>query len=377
MELTPALECWLRLSRAPGIGSRALIALLEIFKTPEHIVGASHAQLARVLGNNEADLFAITNEPDIGRREKDIEWLAQQDSHLISILDNDYPELLREIPDPPVLLYIKGNPTVLSLPQLAMVGSRNPTHSGVENAKAFAGTLAPTGLLVTSGMALGVDTAAHVGALDAGGITVAVTGTGVDRIYPAGNRALAHRIVEQGALVSEYPLATPPLRENFPRRNRIISGLSLGALVVEAALRSGSLITARLASEQGREVFAIPGSIHSPQSKGCHQLIRQGAKLVETATDIMEELGPLVATLHQAIETSGKTNPAVASKDNSTNFELLEYLDFDPIDVNTLVERSGLTPEAISSMLLEWNLRGIFRFVPAARSNALMRKGKK
>ncbi len=358
MELTPALECWLRLSRTPGIGSIALIALLEAFDSPENIVGAPHAQLAKVLGNNKADLFAITDEPNIERHQKDIEWLVEEDSHLVSILDDAYPDLLREIPDPPALLYIKGNPTVLSLPQLAVVGSRNPTHGGIANAKAFAGTLVSAGLLVTSGMALGIDAAAHIGALDAGGNSIAVTGTGIDRIYPAGNHALAHRIVEHGALVSEYPLATPPLRENFPRRNRIISGLSLGVLVVEAALRSGSLITARLANEQGREVFSIPGSVHSPQSKGCHQLIRQGAKLVETATDIMEELGPLVATLRQVIETSGETNPVVVSEDKSANFELLEYLGFDPIDINTLVERSGLTPEAISSMLLKMELAG-------------------
>lgn len=354
MELTPALECWLRLSRAPGIGSRALIALLEKFDSPENIIGASHAQLAKVLGNNEAALFAITDPPDAGRHQQDTEWLVHKDSYLISILDNTYPDLLREIPDPPALLYIKGNPEVLSLPQLAVVGSRNPTHDGIENARAFAATLAPAGLLVTSGMALGIDTAAHNGALEGGGTTIAVTGTGVDRIYPAHNHPLAHRIVERGALVSEYPLATPPLRENFPRRNRIISGLSLGALVVEAALRSGSLITARLASEQGREVFAIPGSIHSPQSKGCHQLIRQGAKLVETAADIVEELGSLVATLRQVSETK----PVSANEHKPADFELLEYLGFDPIDINTLVERSGLTPEAISSMLLEMELAG-------------------
>ncbi|MEE8387453.1 MAG: DNA-processing protein DprA [Acidiferrobacterales bacterium] len=353
MELTPALECWLRLSRAPGIGSRTLITLLESFDSPENIVGASHAQLSKVLGSNEAVLCAITDAVDAERLALDTEWLAEEGSHLLVITDDDYPALLREIPDPPALLYIRGDPAVLSLPQLAMVGSRNPTPGGMDNARAFASALAPTGLLVTSGMALGIDTAAHTGALEGGGSTVAVAGTGVDRIYPARNHALAHRIVEQGALVSEFPLATPPLRENFPQRNRIIAGLSLGTIVIEAALRSGSLITARLASEQGREVFAIPGSIHSPQAKGCHQLIRQGAKLVETATDIMEELGPLVATLRQLSD-----KPAAGRHDNTADFELLEYLGFDPIDVNTLVERSGLTAEAISSMLLEMELAG-------------------
>lgn len=354
MELTPALECWLRLSRAPGIGSRTLIALLETFNSPENIVGASYARLSKVIGDNEAAKSAITDVVDTERHALDVEWLAEEDSFLVSIADQAYPDLLREIPDPPALLYIKGDPAVLSLPQLAIVGSRNPTPGGMDNAKAFASVLAPAGLLVTSGLALGIDTAAHTGALEGGGSTIAVAGTGVDRIYPARNHALAHRIVEYGALVSEFPLATPPLRENFPRRNRIIAGLSLGTLVIEAALRSGSLITARLASEQGREVFAIPGSIHSPQAKGCHQLIRQGAKLVETATDIVEELGPLVATLRQLNDSRPTANPC----DKSMDFVLLEYLGFDPIDVNTLVERSGLTAEAISSMLLEMELAG-------------------
>ncbi|MFV1997061.1 MAG: DNA-processing protein DprA [Acidiferrobacterales bacterium] len=352
MELTPALECWLRLSRAPGIGSRALIALLETFNSPENIVGASHALLSKVIGDNDAALSAITGAVDAGRHALDIEWLAEEDSFLVSISDEIYPDLLREIPDPPAILYIKGDPAALSLPQLAMVGSRNPTPGGMENARAFASALSSAGLLVTSGLALGIDTAAHTGALESGGTTVAVAGTGVDRIYPARNHEVAHHIVEQGALVSEFPLATPPLRENFPRRNRIIAGLSLGTLVIEAALRSGSLITARLASEQGREVFAIPGSIHSPQSRGCHQLIRQGAKLVETATDIVEELGSLVATLHQL--SNSKSTPG----DKSVDFALFKYLGFDPIDVNTLVERSGLTAEAISSMLLEMELAG-------------------
>ncbi|MEE8482340.1 MAG: DNA-processing protein DprA, partial [Acidiferrobacterales bacterium] len=284
MELTPTLRCWLRLSRAPGIGSQKLIALLDTFSTPENILGATHTQLSKVLGDNETDLFAISDEVDAERHAQDIDWLAEEDSHLVSVADEAYPDLLREIPDPPALLYIKGDPVALSLPQLAIVGSRNPTPVGLENANAFAGALASTGLVVTSGLALGIDTAAHRGALDGGGNTIAIAGTGVDRIYPARNHTVAHEIAKHGALVSEFPLATPPLRENFPRRNRILSGLSLGTLVVEAALRSGSLITARLAAEQGREVFAIPGSIHSPQSRGCHQLIRQGAKLVETAT---------------------------------------------------------------------------------------------
>ena len=240
------------------------------------------------------------------------------------------------------------------MPQLAIVGSRNPTPAGAENARAFARALAGSGLTITSGFALGIDAAAHRGALEGNGGTVAVVGTGVDRVYPARHHQLAHQIADRGVIVSEYPLGTAPLRENFPRRNRIISGRSLGALVVEAALRSGSLITARLASEQGREVFAIPGSIHSPLSKGCHQLIRQGAKLVETAGDVIEELAALVGSLREVSEASCETSSVPGEETNP----LLEYLGYDPIDIDTLVERSGLTPEAISSMLLSMELAG-------------------
>ncbi|KPK51701.1 MAG: hypothetical protein AMS22_10450 [Thiotrichales bacterium SG8_50] len=354
MQITPTLESWLRLSRAPGIGSATLLTLLESFDSPENIVGASPAQLRHSVGDDPRLLDAITAEPDPARIESDIAWLREDDSHLVTILDETYPALLREIPDPPAVLYVRGNPTLLSMPQLAMVGSRNPTPAGAENAGAFARSLARSGLTVTSGFALGIDGAAHRGALEAGGTTVAVLGTGVDRVYPARHHQLAHEIAAQGAIVSEYPLGTAPLRENFPRRNRIISGLSLGTLVVEAAQRSGSLITARLALEQGREVFAIPGSIHSPLSKGCHHLIRQGAKLVETASDIVEELGALVGSLRQvsdAVSTNREKGPGSSNA-------LLEYLGYDPIDIDTLVERSGLTPEAISSMLLEMELAG-------------------
>ena len=356
MDITPTLEYWLRLSRIPGLGSTGLLALLQVFQDPENILGASHVQLRAVVGDNTELLNAITSDPDREVLQTDLAWLAQDDSHLISILDTNYPPLLREIPDAPVLLYIRGEPDCLSMPQIAMVGSRNPTPAGSENARAFARVLTQGGLTVTSGFALGIDAAAHQGAIEAGGNTIAIVGTGVDRVYPARNHELAHQIVKRGAIVSEYPLGTPPLRENFPRRNRIISGLSLGTLVVEAAMRSGSLITARLAAEQGREVFAIPGSIHSPLSKGCHRLIRQGAKLVETANDIIEELGALVDSLKQVSDTEVNVDPAQPEADEQ--YPLLEYLGYDPIDINALVELSGLTPEAISSMLLDMELAG-------------------
>jgi DNA processing protein len=354
MKVTTTVESWLRLSRIPGIGSARLLALLEDLGSPENILGASRAQLQRTIGDYSALLDAFTVPANEVRHNADVAWLQQGDCHLVTILDSDYPPLLREISDPPPLLYVRGNPTLLSLPQLAIVGSRNPTPAGNENAKAFARSLVTGGLTITSGFALGIDAAAHAGAIEAGGATIAVVGTGVDRVYPASHHKLAHRVAQTGAIVSEFPLGTPPLRENFPRRNRIISGLSLGALVVEAALRSGSLITARLASEQGREVFAIPGSIHSPLSKGCHQLIRQGAKLVETAQDIIEELGALAGRLRQ-VGDNEEANQAIKRRSENG---LLEYLGFDPIDIDTLVELSGLTPEVISSMLLDMELAG-------------------
>ncbi len=287
--------------------------------------------------------------------EQELAWLEQPNHHLITLSDPRYPKRLREIADPPAALYVIGEPDLLSATQLGIVGSRNPTPGGSETAHAFAGYLAQSGLTITSGLALGVDAAAHRGALQAGGKTIAVAGTGLDRVYPARHRELAHEIVGQGALISEFPLGTPALALNFPRRNRIISGLSLGVLVVEAALQSGSLITARLAAEQGREVFAIPGSIHNPLARGCHALIRQGAKLVETAADILEELGPIAQTIAPMHEIdTGNVTPGL----DVEALTLLDCLGFDPTPVDSLIERSGLTPEAVSSMLLVLELQG-------------------
>jgi len=234
-----------------------------------------------------------------------------QARHILTLHDPAYPALLKEIADPPPLLFVRGDPAVLSRPQLGIVGSRNPTPGGRSLAEDFARSLSRCGLVVTSGMALGIDAAGHRGALRGGGTTLAVAGTGPDRIYPARHRDLARAIVEQGAIISEFAPGTPALPSNFPRRNRIISGLSLGVLVVEAACRSGSLITARLAAEQGREVFALPGSIHNPLARGCHHLIRQGAKLVEDIEDIVEELGPLAAVIsHRSGDGEAGDKPA-------------------------------------------------------------------
>jgi DNA processing protein len=296
--------------------------------------------------------------PDWSVVEQSLEWVQQSGCHIITLEDRAYPPLLKAIHDAPPLLFIRGEPAQLQNPQLAMVGSRNPSVVGRETAFDFARTLAGAGLVVSSGLAQGIDTASHEGALDSGGQTIAVFGTGLDRVYPARNRKLAHAIVEQGgALVSEYPPGVEPLAANFPRRNRIISGLSLGTLVVEAALRSGSLITARFASEQGREVFAIPGSIHNPLARGCHQLIRQGAKLVETAQDVLEELAPqLRAAIAEPPAEETQADP-VAELDEEYR-QLLACLEQAPSSVDQIVQRSGLTADAVSSMLLLLELQG-------------------
>lgn len=364
-----SLVPWLALRRLPGVGTRTQFDLLEYFGSIEAIFSASRGQLENALvGKNEA-IDALLAGPDENLLKSELEWLSEPGHHLLTWSDPDYPVLLREIPDPPLVLYIAGERRLLSAQQLAIVGSRNPTPMGRENACAFAKSLAGAGLVITSGMALGVDGAAHRGALEAGGKTIAVAGTGLDRVYPARHRELAHEIVKQGALVSEFPLGTPPLPENFPVRNRIISGLSLGTLVVEAALQSGSLITARMANEQGREVFAIPGSIHAPQSRGCHALIRQGAKLVETAQDILEELGPLAGVALQAAHENTPPGPRL----DSTMETLLEHIGHDPVTIDTLIERCGLTADAVSSMLLQMELNGLVSNCPGGKVQRISR----
>jgi DNA processing protein len=360
---------WLALRRLPGVGTRTQFDLLEHFGSIEAIFTASRGQLEKVLVGKHEAIDALLAGPDENVLKSELEWLSEPGHHLLTWSDPDYPVLLREIPDPPLVLYIAGERQLLSAQQLAIVGSRNPTPMGRENARAFAKSLAGAGLVITSGMALGVDSAAHRGALEAGGKTIAVAGTGLDRVYPARHRDLAHEIVKHGALVSEFPLGTPPLPENFPVRNRIISGLSLGTLVVEAALQSGSLITARMANEQGREVFAIPGSIHAPQARGCHALIRQGAKLVETAQDILEELGPLAGV---ALQTAHENTPPTSRLD-STMETLLEHIGHDPVSIDTLIERSGLTADAVSSMLLQMELNGLVSNCPGGKVQRISR----
>lgn len=348
----PQAAHWFAFLRLPGLGSRGRFELLQHFGSIEALFAATPAGLKILLPEQPEVIRAILDGPDPSALSAELDWLAPANHHLVTWTDADYPPLLRQIPDPPVALYVIGDRRLLARAQLAIVGSRNPTPAGRENAQAFARSLAAAGLTITSGLALGIDGAAHRGALEAGGTTLAVTGTGLDRVYPPRHRELAHEIAAHGALVTEFPLGTPPRPENFPIRNRLISGLSLGTLVVEAALKSGSLITARLATDQGREVFAVPGSIHSPQARGCHALIRQGAKLVETAQDILEELGALA----QIVEPNSA--PAPANLDARAS-ALLDCLGYDPVGVDTLIERSGLTAEIVSSMLLQFELRGL------------------
>lgn len=347
------LRYWLALCRAPGIGPATFHQLLDHFGTPAALFTSAPA-LAHLL---PPEALPYMRQPDWRLIEEDLRWAEQDDCHIITCADLRYPALLHQTHAPPPVLYVLGQVQCLQAPQLAMVGSRNPTPGGLQTAHDFAADLARSGLVITSGLALGIDAASHQGALDGGGMTIAVAGTGLDRVYPARHRDLAHRIAQRGALVSEYPLGTRPMPHQFPQRNRIISGLSLGTLVIEAGLASGSLITARQATDQGRDVFAVPGSIHNPLSRGCHQLIREGAKLVETVEDILEELPAAArgAPCRQGVPAAG--NPVTGL--DQASLDLLQLIAFDPIAIDELVSRSGLTAETISSILLALELENL------------------
>jgi len=362
------LRAWLRLSLEPGLNAASAVTLLAALGQPEAIYRASAQTLARHVPAALARQMAqppgqqLAASVDAAER-----WADAPDHHVLTLADRDYPAMLLSIADPPPLLYVRGNPQALSRASVAIVGARNATSGGASNARAFGRHLAGSGWCIVSGLARGIDVASHLGALDAAahavdgtGGTVAVFGTGIDRIYPSAHQALAERIVEHGALVTEFPLATPPLPHHFPRRNRLVAGLARGVLVVEAARQSGSLSTARLANEAGREVFAIPGSIHSPLSRGCHALIRQGAKLVETAQDIVDELGelpraaPAIATL---VEQSAQPEPD----------PLLAALGYDPVLRDDLQRRTGMDAAALQSRLLELELDGLVERLPGER----------
>lgn len=369
------LAATLLVLRLPDIGVAGYWQLLELFESPLAFINQPPQSLRSLLKPAAADMLrqfhANPESSDVGRSlAKELAYIeAQQGLHCLTYDDPLYPRLLREIPRPPPLLYVRGDPTCLSLPQLAIVGSRNPSGGGSENAERFAHYMAERGFAITSGLALGIDAAAHRGALRAGGKTIAVMGTGIDLIYPSRHRELAQHIIESGgALVSEFPLGTSSHASNFPQRNRIISGLSGGTLVVEAAVQSGSLITASYALQQDREVFAIPGSIHNPLARGCHQLIRQGATLVETAQDIVDQLAGLLSYKRQEIR-SGKNNqpelfeePEIdeAGPDLDANEQvLLQALGYDPLPMDVLAERTGLDIGNLSAQLIGLEIKGL------------------
>ena len=367
---TDTLSSWLTLYHAPGVGAVTFNQLLERRISPNELLQTGAEQL-RKLGLKQASIDALRH-PNEEAVAHDLEWHSKPGNRIMCSQDPDYPVLLRQIPAPPPLLYVHGDTSILGEPQLAMVGSRNPSASGQRTATEFAQHLSAAGLIITSGLALGIDAASHQGALDTGSPTIAVMGTGLDRVYPARNRDLARQIAEQGALVSEFPVGTPPLAENFPRRNRILSGLSLGTLVVEAALRSGSLISARNAGEQGREVFAIPGSIHNPLARGCHHLIRQGAKLVETAQDVIDELGILADTCNSLSQPDERDETPGHTRELDAEYtQLLDTIGFENTSIDNLVTRSGLTPAEVSSMLLQLEMSGYIASNPGGLYNRL------
>ena len=353
------LDAWLRLALVPGVGNTSLIRLLTAFGSPEAVLASGRSALSAHLSAAQCD--ALLGAPDATLLATTQAWLDQPGNSLMTLADADYPKTLLEIADPPAVLYCKGERHWLNQPGLGIVGSRNATPQGVRDAEAFAHTLSDAGLTILSGLALGIDAAAHRGGLAGAGSSIAIVGTGLDRIYPARNKALAHRLAESGLIVSEFALGTPPLPGHFPRRNRLISGLSRGVLVVEATPDSGSLITARVATEQGREVFAIPGSIHSPLARGCHALIKQGAKLVESAADILDELAWQQRLAPPAFAESRPTRPD----------PILDALGGAPTTLDTLVQRTGLTLDALSAKLLALELDGQIASLPGGRYQKL------
>ena len=356
------LGAWLRLLLTPGVGNGTARQLLAAFGGPQQVFDQREAALVAVVGPRLAG--ALAQQPPDWAAQLDATWAwreADPNHHVLTLADAGYPADLLHLADPPTLLYVQGQLAALAHPlRVAVVGSRNPTPQGQLNARQLARSLGQAGACVVSGLALGVDGAAHEGALAAGAPTLAVVGTGLDRVYPARHKALAHQVAASGALISEYPLGTPPLAPNFPKRNRLIAALGQGTLVVEAALQSGSLITARLAADMGRDVYAIPGSIHSPQSRGCHALIRQGAKLVESAQDVLEELRlPVPAGASASTAGVGATPPPPGP-----HAALLAALGHDPVGLDALQARTGLPTPDLQAALLELELGGELARLP-------------
>ncbi|MEM6987227.1 MAG: DNA-processing protein DprA [Pseudomonadota bacterium] len=364
--MTPELAA-LALHSTPDLSKADKYQFVDRVGGLAKLASARDAELAQA-GMNAATRAIWRTNADSGFPD-DLEWTAAHHHTLLTLDHPAYPEAFRALADAPIVLWAIGDLDLLAPAKIALVGSRNPTRTGEESARAFAATLAQHGLGVVSGLASGIDTAAHRGALDVDGMTVAVIGTGADRVYPATNRALAHEIAEKGLVLSEFPLGSPPRQHHFPQRNRLISALSTGVLVVEATVRSGSLITARLAGEQGRAVMAIPGSIHNPMARGCHRLIREGARLVESCDDVLEEIGPMLATHTEVSEDQTSASKAsthdeaIPEQDSAAEMPrahraLLDCLDYDPLGVDELVERSGEPIEHVSSMLLLLELGG-------------------
>lgn len=370
MQDTDPLPSWLRLAETPGLGPVRAQRLLARFGDPAGVLGAGEADLAAVVPAALAQALARPPAPTLSTYiNKALEWQAQPGNRVLTLCDPAYPPLLRDIADPPLLLYCKGRVDLLAGTAVAIVGSRNATAQGAANARAFARALSEAGITVVSGLALGIDAAAHEGALGAIGATVAVVGTGADRIYPRRNDGLARRIAEEGCLISEYPLGMGPLAANFPKRNRVISGLSSAVLVVEAAAASGSLITAHVAIEQGRDVFALPGSIHAPLAKGCHKLIKEGAALVDTVEDVLLALhsAPLCrAAFHPDM-------PAFPSEAHPKGAILLPLLSNGPVHADALARLSALDPGILASELLALELAGMVERLPGGSFQRIYR----
>lgn len=363
------LTSWLNLTLPPGIGPRTQQQLLRAFGQPKAVFTAGLSAVAGVVGIKAAQsLFdGLQNTAQQTLVTQTLAWSRVAGHHIVTLADAEYPQRLLESNDPPCLLYVIGDPRYLNLPAIGVVGSRNATPQGIENALAFSRALADAGFTIISGLALGIDAAAHEGALrsDTASGTLAIIGTGIDRVYPASNRKLAHLITGKGCIISEFPLGTAATASNFPRRNRLIAGLSQACLVVEAAPASGSLITARLAGELGRDLFTIPGSIHAPQYKGCHALIKQGAKLVECAQDILEELSPRHA--------NPATSPSTADAPRPEHRVLLQAIGHDPCTLDQIINRSGLTADVVLAMLTELSLDGSVTNLPGGRYQRLIR----
>lgn len=353
MNPDPGLASWLQLALTPGLGPATFQRMLRHFGLPQQILAAKRSELGSF--TTPAVLAALDSEAVAQTAARSLAWAAQPGCSIVTLADETYPRLLLEIPDPPPLLYARGRIELLARPALAIVGSRNATQQGEANAESLARALSDAGLTIVSGLALGIDAAAHRGGLAGASSTIAVLGTGVDVTYPSRNAELAVQIAERGLLVTEFALGIAPAAQNFPRRNRLISGLARGCLVVEAAVASGSLITARSAAEQGREVFAVPGSIHSPLSKGCHALIKSGAKLVESSEDVLTELAGFRPS------ASASTTKDVAP---AHEIGLLSHMGHDPVDVDSLCSRAGMSAEQVSSELLRLELDGRVAALP-------------